>query len=104
VKKGIIWFILSFLMALSLVMASCAKEAEEEEEEEGVVVEEEEEEEEEEGGPPPTGNWWDKWGEPQYGGSLIYSYAFVDVICDPAADPRPSQFGAYMEWLFCDNI
>ena len=49
--------------------------------------------------------WWEKkWGEPVYGGTLTYCYAFVDVICDPAQDPRPSQFGAHMEWLTCDNM
>jgi len=52
VKKKIIWFVVSCLMAVSLVMASCGPAAEEEEvvteeEEEEVVVEEEEEEEEE---------------------------------------------------------
>lgn len=51
-----------------------------------------------------TANWWDKDGVPQYGGTLVYTYPFVDVITDPANDPRPSQFGAYGEFLFCDNM
>ena len=48
--KKIIWLLVSCLMAVSLIMASCggAVEEEEEEEEEEVVVEEEEEEEEQE--------------------------------------------------------
>ena len=59
-RRKIPWFILSILMALSLVLASCGpaetEEEEEEEEEEEVIVPGEEEEEE-----PPTGeNWWDK--------------------------------------------
>jgi len=49
-KKKIVWLVVSCLMALSLVMASCgpAEVAEEEEEEEVVIEEEEEEEVEEE--------------------------------------------------------
>ena len=59
-------------MALSLVLASCAGEEEEEEE---VTVPTEEEEvviptEEEEEVAPPGGNWWDKFGKPEYGGTI----------------------------------
>ena len=47
-KKRIVWILVSCLMVLSLVIASCGPaEVEEEEEEEEVVIEEEEEEEEE---------------------------------------------------------
>ena len=62
-KKKFIWMVVSCLMALSLVLASCG-EAEEEEEEEVIVPPEEEEEvivppeEEEEVKPPVGGNWW----------------------------------------------
>ncbi|MFC2070338.1 ABC transporter substrate-binding protein [Chloroflexota bacterium] len=62
--KKIIWILVSCLMALSLVMASCnggAVEEEEEEEEEVITEEEEEEEEEEE---------VVASGEPEYGGIL----------------------------------
>lgn len=74
-KKKIVWLILSCLIALSLVLASCG-EAEEEEEEEVVIPPGEEEEvkpppgEEEEVKPPTGGNWWDVFGEPEYGGRL----------------------------------
>lgn len=66
VKKAI-WLVVSCLMALSLVMASCGPAAEEEEEE--VIIgeeeeEEEEEEKEEEGLLPPE--------VPKYGGTTIY--------------------------------
>ncbi len=47
-KKKILWFVVSCLMALSLVVASCGPAAEEEEEEEEEEMMEEEEEEEEE--------------------------------------------------------
>jgi hypothetical protein len=48
-KKKVIWLLVSCLMAVSLVMASCGPaEVEEEEEEEEVIIGEEEEEEEEE--------------------------------------------------------
>ncbi|MBA7554169.1 hypothetical protein ES705_46781 [subsurface metagenome] len=70
--RKILWMLLSFLLVVSLVLASCAKEEvveEEEEEEEEEVVEEEEEEEEEE---PAV-------GEPQYGGTLTaISYLVKD--------------------------
>ena len=69
--KKIIWLLISYLMVLSLVLASCA---EEEEEEEIIPTEEEEiiipEEEEEVVVPPAEGNWWDYHGEPEYGGTL----------------------------------
>ena len=65
-KKKIVWLVVSCLMAISLIMASCGPaEVEEEEEEEEVVVEEEEEEiveEEEEEVVSPD--------KPKYGGSI----------------------------------
>jgi len=75
-KKKIVWLIVSSLMAISLVLASCA--GEEEEEEEVTVPTEEEEvviptEEEEVAPPPGEGNWWDYLGEPQYGGTFTFS-------------------------------
>jgi len=71
-KKKIVWALVSCLMVLSLVMASCgpAEVEEEEEEEEVVVIEEEEEEEveeevvEEEGLLPPE--------VPKYGGVHVF--------------------------------
>ena len=72
-KKRFIWLLISTMMVLSLVLASCG-EAEEEEE---VIPPGEEEEvvippgEEEEVTPPTGGDWWDKYGEPQYGGTMI---------------------------------
>jgi len=81
-KKRIGWLILSCLMALSLVLASCAPAVtEEEEEEEDVVVEEEEEEEEEEvteeeKAPVAT--------TPQYGGTINLVRTSDFVGFDPA--------------------
>ena len=73
--KKIVWIIVSSLMALSLVVASCGPAAvEEEEEEEEVVIgqeEEEEEEEEEEGFLPPE--------VPKYGGSFTW-HLTTDVM------------------------
>ncbi len=80
-KRKIVWLILSCLMVLSLVMASCGGEEEEEEEvtvpetkEEVTVTEEEEEEEEVQ----QTGiiPWWKKPDPgivPQYGGTFTIS-------------------------------
>ena len=76
--KKIVWVVVSCLMALSLVIASCGPAAEEEEEEEEEEVKEEEvveeEEEEEEEVVIPS-------GEPQYGGTLTLA-----LIDDPAWD------------------
>jgi len=75
-KRKVGWLFLSFLMALSLVLASCAPAEEEEEEvvvieeEEEVVTEEEEEvvtEEEEE-------VVTEEEGAPQYGGTMTYVF------------------------------
>lgn len=41
---------------------------------------------------------------PQYGGTLTWSYEFVGLATDPGADPRPSMFGGYMEWLYGPNM
>ncbi len=73
--RKIVWLVVSCLMALSLVMASCgpAAEEEEEEEEEEIAVEEEEEEEEEEEQAVPSSN------EPVYGGTLKLCSA-VDIL------------------------
>ncbi|MFC1900017.1 ABC transporter substrate-binding protein [Chloroflexota bacterium] len=77
--KKIIWLLVSCLMAISLIMASCGGiTAEEEEEEEEEVIEEEEEEqekeeeeEEQEGFAPPE--------EPKYGGSFTW-FLTMDVM------------------------
>lgn len=76
VKKNIVWVVVSCLMILSLVMASCgpAAEEEEEEEEEIVIGEEEEEEEEEEVAPGPE--------VPKYGGTFTAA-SDRDVEWDP---------------------
>ena len=59
--------------------------------------------------PAPTGtaaasHWWDKFGTPQYGGTLTFRASFIDFFPDPTQDPRPTQLGAHMEQLFCDNL
>ena len=67
-KKKIIWIIVSCLMALSLVVASCGTAEVEEEEEEEMMEEEKEEEEEkkeEEEKEKPVAT-----GVPQYGGQI----------------------------------
>lgn len=74
-KKKIIWLIVSVLVAVSLVMASCGGEEEEETE---VTIPTEEPEvtvptEEPEVTVPEEGEWWvEAFGEPQYGGTLSY--------------------------------
>jgi peptide/nickel transport system substrate-binding protein len=77
--KKIIWLILSSLIVLSLVLASCG--GEEEVTEEETVTEETVTEEpvtEEPATPPAGSNWWDKWGEPQYGGTLTVRGTEID--------------------------
>ena len=64
--KKIVWLIVSCLMAVSLVVASCGPaEVEEEEEEEVVIGEEEEEQEVEVTGPE----------KPRYGGTISIALA-----------------------------
>ncbi len=70
--KRIVWLLLSCMMAISLLVASCGPAAEEEEEEEVIIGEEEEEEEEEEEVVTPS-------GEPVYGGTL-YLCSAVDIL------------------------
>jgi len=101
-KKKIIWLVVSCLMALSLVLASCAGEEEEEEE---VTVPTEEEEvviptEEEEEVVPPGGNWWDKFGEPEYGGTLTILTADQYWSWDPY---RGLDF-TFTEQLYYENL
>ena len=104
-KKKIIWMLVSCLMVVSLVLASCG-EAEEEEEEVIIPPGEEEEvivppEEEEEVVVPPGGNWWDKFGEPEYGGTLTYSVGMDVTTWDPY---RGFDFYTNTNQLFYENI
>jgi len=101
-RRKIIWLLISSLMAVSLVLASCGGE---EEEEEVIPTEEEEvvlptEEEEEEVLPPTTGNWWDKLGKPQYGGIFTFTVPSGVGNFDPY---RASDFwditGLYLETI-----
>jgi len=101
-RKKIIWLVVSCLMAISLVLASCGGEEEEEE----VTVPTEEEEvviptEEEEVVVPPGGKWWDKFGEPEYGGTLTYSVGMDVTTWDPY---RGFDFYTNTNQLFYENI
>jgi len=101
-KKKIVWLVVSCVMALSLVLASCAGEEEEEEE---VTVPAEEEEvviptEEEEEVVPPGGNWWDKFGEPEYGGTMTILTADQYWSWDPY---RGLDF-TFTEQLYYENL
>jgi peptide/nickel transport system substrate-binding protein len=92
-------------MVLSLVLASCGPK-EEEEEEVTPPTEEEEEvtpptEEEEEVTPPTTGgNWWDKFGEPQYGGTITIGTGSLPSTFDPAANFAPVSTTGCFDMLF----
>jgi hypothetical protein len=69
-KKRIFWLMLSCLMAISMLLASCGGD-EDGETVTGEPVTEEPVTEEpvtEEPVTPAGGNWWDKYGVPQYGG------------------------------------
>jgi len=115
-KKKFIWLVVSCLMTISLVLSSCG-EAEEEEEEEVVIPPGEEEEvvippeEEEEVKPPTGGNWWDKLGEPEYGGTFTFRITSGTSNFDPyRASDWPKITDLYMEkiafqdWTLDRNI
>jgi peptide/nickel transport system substrate-binding protein len=71
-KKKYILILISLVLALSLVLASCGGGEEEPVTEETVTEEPVTEEPVTEEPVTPTegGNWWDKFGEPQYGGKI----------------------------------
>jgi peptide/nickel transport system substrate-binding protein len=54
---------------------------------------------EEEGGGVTPG----EWGEPEYGGTIVFRASFIDVVTDPL-DPRSPQFATWMESLFTRDI
>jgi peptide/nickel transport system substrate-binding protein len=83
-KRKIGWIFLSAIIALSLIsvsllVAGCEEEvtppAQEEEEEQPPAEEEEE------------GNWWDKFGEPQYGGTITIREQILGSSFDCGANP-----------------
>ncbi len=102
-KKRIMWALVSSLMVLSLVIASCAPKEEEKkaEEEKAVVTQKAEEKkvEEKEVVAAPTGeaHWWDKFGEPQYGGTIITRTASSPPHFDPFFGMAPT--GLWLETL-----
>ena len=67
-KRKLAWLILSCIMALSMVLASCGGDAGVAEEEEEEVVYE---------------NWWDVFGEPEYGDTLTIRVTAIDTSPDP---------------------
>jgi peptide/nickel transport system substrate-binding protein len=105
VRRKIVWLILSCLMVSALVLASCG---EVEEEEEVVIPPGEEEvvvqpgEEEEVVVPPGEGNWWDKFGEPQYGETIVFSTGSLTPLFD-TTDWRSQTANHYFENLFCGD-
>ncbi len=78
-RKLTVGLLILALIAVPLFAAACEEEVTppgEEEEEEGPPGEEEEEE----------ANWWDAWGEPQYGGTLTIRTSFINAgSFDPTA-------------------
>jgi peptide/nickel transport system substrate-binding protein len=54
-------------------------------------------------GPAVGGDWWDKWGEPQYGGTLVTRAGMIDTITSPD-DARACRLAAWFEVLFCDDL
>ncbi len=72
-KSKIVWLVVSSILTLSLVLASCGGEEEEPTEEPTVQpTEEPTEVPTEEPVTPGGGNWFDVWGEPEYGGTLTF--------------------------------
>ncbi len=84
--KKVLWLMLSFLMAISLILASCGGEEEQETVTEEPVVTEKPVTEgpvTEEPVTPGAGNWWDEYGVPQYGGTYIYRTTRDTTRWDP---------------------
>jgi peptide/nickel transport system substrate-binding protein len=81
-KNKVICVMLSLMIALSLVLASCAKPAPTTTPPTTPPTK-----------PPPTveAKWWDKLGEPQYGGTLTYRVAMHTPVFDPGV-PAPGAF------------
>ncbi len=106
-KKRIMWLLVSSLMVASLLLASCAPTEEKKEEVTPSPKEEEEvtppPKEEEEVTPPPTGgNWWDKFGEPQYGGTLTLATGSLSPKFDTTDWTFPTT-NHHFENLFCGD-
>jgi peptide/nickel transport system substrate-binding protein len=92
-KKGkVFWAMLSFIVVLAMVLSACAQEA----------------------APTPTAtapvptatqaNWWDKLGEPQYGGTLTYRFKALNAVFDPYYPNDAGGTEHYMyERLFMPN-
>jgi peptide/nickel transport system substrate-binding protein len=92
--KKVLWVLISCLMVLSLILASCGPKEEEEEEITPPPGEEEEV-------TPPTtgGNWWDKFGEPEYGGTLNLAAGSLPTTFDPA-NFTTSRTNGFFDQLF----
>ncbi len=98
-KSRIIWILASSLLTLSLVLASCGGEEEEPTEEPTVQPTEKPTEEPvtEEPVTPGGGNWWDAWGEPEYGGTLTFQSSRDVSNWDHYF--RPNNFALYLETM-----
>jgi len=90
-KKKILWIVVSCLMTISLVVASCGTTTVEEEEEEEVVIGEEEEEEKEEVVEKEKEMVKDSLGrmveKPRYGGTYTFYYTSSPLDWDEAFQP-----------------
>jgi peptide/nickel transport system substrate-binding protein len=77
-KSKVVSVVLSFLVVLSLVLASCAKPAPTTTTAPPTLPPTT--------APPTKANWWDKWGEPQYGGTITVRNFFINAgSFDPTA-------------------
>ena len=93
--KKIVWLVVSCMMAISLVVASCGPATTGEEEEEEEEEDEEEEEEEEEEVVAPS-------GEPQYGGTITVRTNTDPSCCDSFANRIMS--GALVLWYTYEQL
>src|SRR4030042_3189133 len=107
--KKMFWLLISSLMILSLVLASCSPKDEEEKKEEETTSGKKEEvtqptdkEEEEATVSPGTGDWWDKFGEPQYGGTLTLAGGSLSPKFD-TTDWTFTTTNHHFENLFCGD-
>ncbi len=50
-----------------------------------------------------AGNWWDKLGTPQYGGTMTIQWTVLNSICDPYNNPSNSPIYTFLETFFQDK-
>ena len=90
-KRRIAWVLLTCLLATSLMLASCTTKSSTTS---ATTTQQ----------TTTTANWWDKLGQPQYGGSITIRYKSDPTSFDYFnSEGFVSVMGAYQERLFADQ-